>query len=161
MRLYNYLCEKFAGATMYDGDLFEVFKNPDNKEFRELNDKSTFGLRFIIDVHTKTVYFSSSELLHEDFIKAIQPPISLDYDNYYKYGDDFDRYILGTMKGNYIESDVYNYVRKYNNDRLSNILEDLKELNTYPISWVSKWMSPFAVTKLIEDLIKYIEGRMK
>lgn len=164
MRLQHYLQEKFAGATMQGKELMEIFKNPTSKEMSEMREKYTRGFRFIIDLHKQDIYITSSEVLHADMIKYIKPELEdLNYNLYYKRGIGLDRYILGTSVGNnldYITSDVYLYIQRYNIDTLREMIEYLEEANTYQVNWLLRWVNPTKVTKLLDEVIKDIKEKL-
>lgn len=163
MRLEKYLTEKFAGADMTTNGLSEIFRNPDNKEMKELKDKQPRGYRFIIDAKDRAIYITDGEMLHDAIVDSIQPQLDLNYKNFYSHGDGMERFILGTTVGNsfdYIVSDSYEYMRRLNNDTLVEILSNLEELATYKFDWISRWVNPNKVIKLIDDAIKYIKGRV-
>lgn len=164
MRLQHYLQEKFAGAMMQDDELLEIFKNPTSKEMSEMKEKYTRGFRFIIDLHKQDVYITSSEMLHENMVKYIKPELEgLNYVKYYREGLGLDRYILGTSVGNsldYITSDVYQYIQRYNIDRLREMLEWIEEANTYQVNWLSRWVNPTKVTRLLDEVIKDVKEKL-
>jgi hypothetical protein len=165
MRLERYLTEKFAGASKVGGDILEVFKNPSSTEMMEIkNSIGVDGYRYIIDFTNKAFYLANGIMLHEEMIGAIEPKIdNLNYNRFFIRGDGMDNFILGSTVGNDLSdltSDTYEFIKRYNNDKLRDLLPYLEELNTHPTAWLSRWIPPHKVTKMIEDTIKYIKKRI-
>lgn len=167
MRLQRYMTEMFAGADMIGSDLLEIFKNPDNKELKDLKDKSKFGFRVIVDIEKKHIYISSAELIHQDIIKSIKPPISgLSYNRFSNTGQGMDKYLMfSTDEPNFnkITSDVYSFMSRgglYDTDELKSIIEKLKGAKDSDYGWISKWMAPGQVTKMLDNAIDRIQERL-
>lgn len=167
MRLQRYMTELFAGASNVSGSFTEIFKNPNNKELKELRDVSNFGFRVLVDIEKKDIYISSSELIHVDIIKSIKPPISgLSYNRFSNTGVGMDKFLMfSTNEPNFnkITSDVYSFTSSgglYDTDELKSIIEKLKVARSSNYGWISKWMAPEQITKMLDNAIDRIQDRL-
>lgn len=167
MRLQKYINEKFAGADMIGSELIEVFKNPDNKELKELKEKSKFGFRVLVDIEKKDIYISSAELIHSDIIKSIKPSITgLSYNRFSNTGVGMDKYLMFvTEEPNFdrISSDVYSFMSHgglYSTEELKSVIDKLQTAKSSNYGWISKWLSVSQITNILDTVISQIQDRI-
>lgn len=69
------LCEEFEDGvkSSISGEYYEIYKNPDKKDFLSLKKQNpTNELRIIIDKKHKDIYVFSAELLHKEAEKRLR-----------------------------------------------------------------------------------------
>lgn len=157
MRLERYLKEKYmASVKSYDGNHYEVFKNPSKAELLDIIADS-YGLRIILDAENKNIYIASGEVMHRHMMSSIdvRKDLKFDWGRYWATGEDADHIFM---------FDVDNRMDNINSDSLYNLLylsnkadrkEDIERLLSFDFSWVRKYnLNPKNITGYIQQLYK-------
>jgi len=127
MKLEDALREEWADSVQdVDGETYEIFRNPDAKDFSDLRKEGAEYIRFLIDLKSKTVYVWDGDLLHRHVAKSLKKPYDIEGTDGYVYGDGrikkgkilFDGTSYNTVKDNkeVFEDKKYPWISKYFNN---------------------------------------------
>ena len=159
MRLEKYLNEKYM-STIKAGDTYDIFKNPKKDEIVEVLNVG-YGLRIIMDVKKKNIYFASGDIMHRHMLQSPELKKDLDFswDDYWATGKEADRIVM---------FDVDNRMTSMNSDSLYNLLyigsSDMRALNRDRIDALLdndyKWLKKYDLNPIdIQGYIKALRRR--
>jgi hypothetical protein len=164
MRLERYLTEKYISAVKVRGDTYDIFKNPKSDELKEVLN-SGYGLRIIIDVPKKNIYFASGDIMHRHMLQS--PELKKDipiagnwWSTYWDSGEGADDIFM---------FDVDNRMTSLNSDSLYNLLyigdDDTKALNRDRIDTLLdndfKWLKKYNLNPLeVQGYIKTFRRKL-
>jgi hypothetical protein len=123
MKLRELMEEWFKTVKNIEGDTYEIFVNPTQKDIKDLNKAGIGYVRFLIDLHDKKVYIWDGDELHQDVSRKIKKPYRLKGTKGYAWGSGY------LVKGSKIR------FSNYSTDRL--FYGDAKEIKN--TDWLSKY----------------------
>jgi hypothetical protein len=149
MRLQRYLQEKYFNTIGGSGTgQYEIFLNPDRKEYNDLKMNSAYGVRFILDFKNKNFYVFPAATFHERAFKVIRGFPT--FDKFWDKGEGIEWILTGDyyVAGDKYGSDALNMFGKFPGyDKKLEIL--LKQ----DFSWAKRYIDIPTIKKLIEDAI--------